>query len=78
MPFKSSSTTQRLGNKDDLILYQHCVYVPPGETRRAILKLYHDTPITGHPWNHEDFYELVTKDYWWPGIRQYIKNYLKG
>jgi hypothetical protein len=74
-PFKSSLKDWEI--KDDLILYQHCVYVPPGETRRAILKLYHDTPITGHPGIMKTT-ELVTKDYWWPGIRQYIKNYLKG
>jgi hypothetical protein len=52
-PFKSSLKDWEI--KDDLILYQHCVYVPPGETRHAILKLYHDTRTLHSPphsrWN---------------------------
>src|SRR5258708_3040595 len=74
-PFKSSLNDWE--NKEGIILYQHSVYVPPGDIRQKILKLYHDTPITRHPGIMKTT-ELITKDYWWPGIHQYIKNYLKG
>jgi hypothetical protein len=42
-----------------------------------ILQSRHDSLSAGHPGQHKT-YDLVTRDFWWPGIRNYIKNYVKS
>ena len=41
------------------------------------MKLYHDHEIAGHPGKLET-YNLVRQQYWWPGLRIFVKNYVKG
>jgi hypothetical protein len=43
-------------------------------TLRDILKLHHDTPITGHP-RREKTLELGQKSYTWPGMSTFGKKY---
>jgi hypothetical protein len=61
-----------------LILFRGKVYVPKNpEIRREIVKLHHDSVIAGHPGRWKTL-ELVTRNYWWPGISRYIAFYVKG
>src|SRR5271154_7275993 len=39
--------------------------------------MFHDHGTVGHPGELETF-NSVTEHYWWPGIRMFIKNYVKG
>lgn len=61
-----------------LILFRGRVYVPMDpDLRRRIVESHHDTPLAGHPgkWKTQ---ELVSRNYWWPGIGRYIAEYVKG
>jgi transposase InsO family protein len=51
------------------------IYVPEDQALRLdILKLYHDTPIAGHP-GREKTLELVQRSYTWPGMSTFVKEY---
>jgi Integrase zinc binding domain/Integrase core domain len=41
------------------------------------LKLFHNHETAGHPGKLET-YNLVKQHYWWPGLRVFVKNYIKG
>jgi hypothetical protein len=42
-----------------------------------ILRARHDSPSAGHP-GQTKTYDLVSRNFWWPGIRNYIKKYVKS
>ena len=42
-----------------------------------IVKMYHDHETAGHPGKLET-YNAVKDQYWWPGLRTFVKNYVKG
>ena len=53
------------------------VYVPKDEKLRVeIIRLHHDTPIARHgeQWK---MVELVTRNYWWPGVTKEVKRYVE-
>lgn len=59
-----------------LILYHGKVYVPKDESLRAeIVKIHHDLPPAGHPGQAKTL-ELVTRNYWWPGMSHFVKEYV--
>jgi len=61
-----------------LILFRGKVYVPKDpELRRAIVEAHHDSRITGHPGRWKTL-ELVSRNYWWPGISRYVASYVQG
>lgn len=76
---------QRLGRSSDewdeddgLILYRGKIYVPKdGELRRRVVEGHHDSIITGHPGRWRT-YELVARNYWWPGMVKFIAAYVAG
>ena len=39
--------------------------------------MHHDTKATGHPGQWKT-YELVSQNYWWPGMSTFVKNYIEG
>jgi hypothetical protein len=41
------------------------------------LKLFHNHEAAGHPGELEA-YNSVKQHYWWPGLRVFVKNYVKG
>jgi RNase H-like domain found in reverse transcriptase/Reverse transcriptase (RNA-dependent DNA polymerase)/Integrase zinc binding domain len=60
------------------IFYKGKQYVPKDqELRWDILKLFHDHKTAGHPGELET-YNSVKQHYWWPGLRIFVKNYVKG
>jgi RNase H-like domain found in reverse transcriptase/Integrase zinc binding domain/Integrase core domain len=60
------------------IFYKGKQYIPKDqELRRDILKLFHDHETAGHPGELET-YNSVKQHYWWPGLRVFVKNYIKG
>jgi len=63
--------------KNGLFLHKGLVYVPDNENvRRKIVQQFHDN-IMGHPGQWKTV-ELITREYWWPGITEFIKVYIKG
>ena len=59
--------------EDGIILKERKVYEPKDEKLRIeIIRLYHDTSIEEHrgQWKRA---ELVTHNFWWPGITREVK-----
>jgi hypothetical protein len=47
------------------------------ELRWDIVKMYHDHETAGHPGELET-YNGIRQNYWWPGLRMFVKNYVQG
>ena len=61
--------------EDGLMLKEGKVYVPRDEKLRAeVIRLHHDTPVGGQ-WKTA---ELVTRNFWWPGVTREVKRYMEG
>ena len=79
---KKSSTkklrSEEWSEEQELVLFRGKVYVLKDiKLRLKIIKLHHDTPVAGHPGQWKTL-ELVTCNYWWPGITTQVKNYVSG
>ena len=54
------------------------MYIPKDHKLRIeIIKLHHDTPSAGHPGQWKTL-ELITYNYWWPGVIHQVKGYVTG
>ena len=63
--------------EEDLVLKERKVYVlKDKELRAKIIWLYYDVLVAGHEGRWKTT-ELVTKNYWWPGITRDIGRYIK-
>jgi len=79
---KKSSTRQlrseEWSEEQGIMLFRGKVYVLKDiKLQLEIIKLHHDTPVAGHPGQWKTL-ELVTRNYWWPGIIMQVKNYVSG
>ena len=64
--------------EDGLILKEGKVYMPKDEELRTeIIWLHHDTPVGGHGGQWKTV-ELVTRNFWWPGVTKEVKRYVEG
>ena len=62
----------------DLVLKEGKVYVPREEELRAeVIRLHHDVPAVGHGGRWKTV-ELVTRNYWWPGVTRDVRKYVEG
>jgi len=62
---------------DGLMLKEGKVYVPKDEKLRAeVIRLHHDTPVGGHGGQWKTT-ELVTRNFWWPGVSREVKQYVE-
>lgn len=63
---------------DSRLLYQECLYVPDySPLRLRIMKLYYNAPSAGYP-GYEKIFELVSREYYWPNIREYIRQFIRN
>ena len=75
----------RLENKEEgwkesdrVVEWKGRVYVPlDSKLREDIIREHHDSCIAGHPGQYKT-HELVTRDYWWPGVLRDIRRYVEG
>lgn len=69
---------QEWSQEQGLILFQGKVYVPKNpDLRRQLVELHHDSLMAGHPGRWKTL-ELVSRNYWWPGMSRYVAAYVKG
>jgi len=62
----------------NLVLKKGKVYVPKDEELRAeVIQLHHDVPAVGHGGRWKTV-ELVTRNYWWPGVMRDVRKYVEG
>src|SRR3979490_2848059 len=65
-------------NPDSLLLFDGRIYVPEiQDLRLQVLQFKHDHILSGHFGINKTF-ELVRRDFNWPGMRSYIKDYCKS
>ena len=64
--------------EEELVLKEGKVYVPKNEELRVeIIWLHHDVLVAGHGGRWKTV-ELVTRNYWWPGVTRNIGKYVEG
>jgi len=62
----------------ELVLKERKVYVPKDEELRVeVIQLHHDVPAAGYGGRWKTV-ELVTRNYWWPGVTRDVGKYVKG
>ena len=62
---------------DSVMYKEEKVYVPKYDKLRAeIIRLHHDTLVGGHGGQWKTV-ELVTRNFWWPGVIKEIKRYVE-
>src|SRR5690606_24984041 len=64
--------------ENDLLQVYGLCYVPADEDLQCkILRSCHEHPAAGHP-GRAATYEIVTRDYWWPSMRQTIARFIRN
>jgi len=64
--------------ENGLMLKEGKVYMPKDEALRVeIIRLHHDTPMEGHRGQWKTA-EMVTQNFWWPGVTREVKRYVEG
>src|SRR5258707_616714 len=59
-------------------MYRGCMYVPKDpQLCHDIVHTHHDSVMTSHPGQWK-MLELVSHNYWWPGISHYVASYVAG
>ena len=54
------------------------VYMPKDSgLRTEIIRLHYNTPVGGHEGQWKTV-ELVTRNFWWPGVMKEVKQYIEG
>jgi len=77
-PREFGKSLQDWNYENRLLLYRGKVYISysvEDTLRQQIVKMYHDLLSTGHLgwWKT---YELVSRNYWWPGMTIFVKKYV--
>jgi hypothetical protein len=49
----------------------------PNSISKVLLEIYHDGPTTGHPGQAKTYQDL-RRNYWWPGMHEFVKEYVRG
>jgi hypothetical protein len=62
---------------DDLAYMEGLVVIPTLDLCMEILERCHDSPLAGHYGNAKTI-ELITRNYWLPGLRRMVRKYLAG
>jgi len=63
--------------EDGIVMKEERIYIPEGELRGEIICLHHDTLVGGHGGRWKTA-ELVTRNYWWPGLTKEVGKYVEG
>ena len=54
------------------------MYIPKDkQLRTEIIQLHYDMPVGGHEGQWK-IVELVTRNFWWPGVTKEVKRYVEG
>jgi len=61
--------------EDRIVMKERKIYVPEEKLRGEIIRLHHDTPVGGHRGRWKTA-ELVTRNYWWPGVTKEVGRYM--
>jgi len=79
-PREFEKSLQDWNYENGLLLYRGKIYIPHSvedTLRQQIIQMHHDLPSARHPgwWKT---YELVSRNYRWPGMTTFVKKYVMG
>ena len=61
-----------------MVLKKEKVYVPKDEVLKAeVIQWHHNVLVAGHEGKWK-IVELVTRNYWWPGVMRDVGKYVEG
>ena len=60
---------------EEVVMKKEYIYIPEGELREEVVCLHHDTPVKRHGRRWKTM-ELVTRNYWWPGVTKEVGRYI--
>jgi len=63
--------------EDGIVMKEGRIYVLEGELREEIIYLHYNTLVGGHRGRWKTV-ELVTRNYWWPGLTEEVEKYVEG
>jgi len=63
--------------EDGIVMKEGRIYVPEGKLRKEIIRLHYNTPVEKHGGRWK-MTELVTRNYWWPGVTKEVGRYVEG
>ena len=72
----SGTDPSKIYEKDGLLYRNDLLYIPNGTSRLKILESRHDSLLAGH-FGIRKTVELISRDYWWPGLRKFVKDYIR-
>jgi len=82
--FKELGTTRGVlhgtewAEEDGVVLFNGKVYIPKDDQlHHDIVHQLHNAPMAGHPGRWKTL-ELVTRNFWWPGVSHYVAKYVKS
>ena len=61
--------------EDGIIIKKERIYMPEEELRSKVIQLHHNTPVEGYGGRWKTT-ELVTRNYWWPGVTKEVRKYV--
>ena len=65
-------------SEDGIMTWKGRIYIPiDKKLREEIVRQHHNVPTAGHPGQHKT-HELITRNYWWPKMHDFIRKYVKG
>src|SRR5260221_8301429 len=63
---------------EGVVLYRGRVYIPDNpQLCHDLVHAHHSTVVIGHP-GHWKMLELVSQNYWWPGLSRYVAKFIAG
>src|SRR5258705_4182393 len=63
---------------EGVVLYRGKVYVPDNpQLRHDLVHAHHSATVAGHPGRWKTL-ELVSWNYWWPGLSRYVAKFVTG
>jgi len=63
---------------DGFLRYDKLIYIPDSnDLRLRVLRYKHDHILSGHPGQSKTI-DLIRRDYTWPGLRDFVKKYIKS
>jgi len=76
-PRQVTKGLQEWNYEDGLILYKGLIYIPNNkELKCKVTQQFHNN-LMGHPGQWKTI-ELLSREYWWPGITKFVKAYIQG
>ena len=61
--------------EDGIIIKKERIYMPEEKLRSKVIQLHHDTLVEGYGGRWKTT-ELVTRNYWWPGVTKEVRKYV--